>query len=243
MIALVTTPVAPPIPPWTVRSSVEMAFGIGRDNFAAFAVAALVFTTPAFVLQMNGVGGIPKLVADILGHTAAYICILGSAFHALDERMLGIRATLWQIHRPSLVKLLILGVVEAVLIGIGAFLIVPAFYLMTIWAVAMPVLLIEETEVGDAFRRSADLTRGGRWRVFGACAVSVLIAIAVFGFVSLVLRTIPIMTERFELQSILYWLVGAVVATCLYPLSAVLYVLLRQEKEELTINQIVCTFH
>jgi hypothetical protein len=220
-----------------------MAFGIGRDSFTAFTIAALVFTAPAFVLEMNGVGGVPKLVADILGHTAAYICILCGTFYALGEHILGTRATLWQIHRPSLVSLLVLGVVEAVLIGVGIILIVPAFYLMTIWAVAMPALLVEETEIGEAFRRSADLTRGRRWRVFGACMVSVLIAVAVFAFVSLVLRTIPIMTDRFELQSILNWLVGAVVATGLYPLSAVLYVLLRQEKEELTIGRIVSTFH
>src|SRR5271170_1378003 len=112
-----------------------MALGIGRDNFTAFTVVALVFTAPAFVLEMRGIGGIPKLVADILGHTAAYICILGGTFHALDEHLLGTQATLWQIHRPSLPSLFILGVVEAVLIGVGAFLIVPALYLMTIWAV------------------------------------------------------------------------------------------------------------
>lgn len=228
---------------WTVRSSIEAAFGIGRNNFTAFVVAALIFTTPAFVLEMNGVRGIPKLVADLFGHTAAYICILCGTFHALDEHVLGTRATLWQIHRPSLVPLLALGVIEMLLIVVGAFLVVPAFYLMTIWAVAMPVLLVEETEIVDAFRRSAELTSGRRWRVFGACMAGTAVAIAVFGFVSLVLYTIPIMTERFELQSILHWLVGGVVATGVYPLSAVLYVLLRQEKEELTVHQIVSAFH
>jgi hypothetical protein len=244
MISLVTTPPAPSAPPWTVRSSVEAAFRLGLQNFTSFAVVALIFTTPGFVLEMRGVGGIPKFVADILGDVAAYICILCGALQALDEHLLSVQNTLWQIHRPALPKLLVFGAVQSTLIALGTILLVaPGLYLMTIWMVAMPALLVEDGEIVDAFRQSAELTRGRRWRVFGAGTVCVLAAIVAFGFVSLGLRTIPIMSERFELQAWLHWLTGAVVLTFVYPVSAVLYVLLREEKEGLSVSQIVGTLH
>ncbi len=141
-------------------------------------------------------------------------------------------------------KLLALGAVQAILIILGLFILaVPGLYLMTIWAVAMPVLLVEEVGFVDGFRRSAELASGRGWRVFGACIVGALAAATAFALVWLVLSAIPITSERIELQSLLHWLVGSMVLTFVLPLSAVLYVLLRQEKEGLTVSQIVGTLH
>ena len=193
---------------------------------------------------MRGIGGVPKFAADVFGTVAAYICILCGALQSLDEHRLNVQATLWQIHRPGLGNLLALGAVQAILTVVGlCVVVVPGLYLMTIWAVAMPVLLVEETGFVDGFRRSAELASERGWRIFGACIVCALMAAAAFALVSLVLRVIPIMTERVELQSLLHWLVGSMVLTFVLPLSAVLYVLLRQEKEGLTVSQIVGTLH
>lgn len=114
---------------------------------------------------------------------------------------------------------------------------------MAIWIVAMPVMLVEDTGIVKSFQRSALLTSGRRWRVLGASALCVLLAFLVFNAVSLILGIIPIVTERAELLPLLRWVVGAVVAAFIYPLSAVLYVLLRQEKEGLTIAQIAGTLN
>jgi hypothetical protein len=43
---------------------------------------------------------------------------------------------------------------------------VPAIMAMTRWAVAGPALVVEHIGILDAFRRSADLTRDSRWRIF-----------------------------------------------------------------------------
>jgi hypothetical protein len=214
---------------WSVRSSVEASFRIGLDNFPAFFTAALLFAAPGFVLEMRGVGGIPKFAADLAGNVAAYICILCGTLHALDDRVLTLQQTVGQINRPGLRGLLLLGAVQTIaIVAAAAFFIVPALYLLALWAVTMPVML----------ERSAELTRDRRWRVLGASVVCVLIAVAVFGAISAVLNAVPIVSERIELQALLRWLAGAACAAFIHPLSAILYTLLRQEKEGLSTAQI-----
>ncbi len=227
-----------------MRSGIEAGFWLGLENFTAFAVTALLFTAPSFVLEMRGVSGIPKFAADILGNTAALICILCAAFQAMAGHPPGVQTTLWQLQRPALGKVLVLGAVQAILVVLGLVLLVaPGLYLMTIWAVAMPVLLMEEKEIVNSFRQSAALTSGRRWRVFGvivACIVAVFLAVGLF---SLILRIVPITAERGELLTMVLWPVNAIVAAFLCPVPAVLYVLLRQEKEGLTVEEIVEPFY
>jgi hypothetical protein len=236
-----STTAMPTTSAWTVRSSVQASVRIGLDNFTAFFVTALLFAAPAFVLEMRGVGGIPKYMVEIAGNIAAYICILCGTLHALDDRLLGVQQTILQINRPTLRSLLVLGIVQSVAIVVAALLVVPALYLITVWAVTVPAMLVEGTGVRDSFQRSAELTRGRRWRVLGASVVCAVIVVAVFGAISAVLNAVPIVSERTELQSLLRWLAGAACAAFIHPLSAILYTLLRQEKEGLSIAQIVST--
>jgi hypothetical protein len=229
---------------WTVQSTVEAGLRLGLAHFTAFFVAALLFTLPAFGLKMNGIGGLPKAAADIVGSAAAQICILCGAFQALDEHPLDTQATLWQINRPGIAGLLLAGSAQAIIVAVGTFfLVVPGLYLMTLFAFVLPIALIEDLEMIDAFRQSAELTRGRRWRVFGIIAACAGGALILFGIVALLLGTVPVVNERFELLSMAQWLAGAAIQAFFYPVSAVLYVLLRQEKEGLSIHQIAGTLH
>ena len=245
MISVVPKPQAPSIPPWTVRSSVESGLRLGLEYFTAFTIVGLVFTLPAFILEMRGVGGFPKIAAEILGNAAAQICILCSTFQALAGRTPNVAETFWQIQRQNLVKLMMLSIVQGLLVMLGFVLFaVPGLYLMTIWAVAMPALvLIEDMKFLDAFRQSAFLTKGRRWRVFGVVVACILIALIGFGLASLMLRFVPIAIEQMELRTMVLWPVIAIVAAFLHPVSAVLYVSLRQEKEGLTVEEIVEPFY
>ena len=229
---------------WSVRSSVEASFRIGLDNFPAFFTVALLFAAPGFVLEMRGIGGIPKFAADLAGTVAAYICILCGTLHTLEDRVLTLQQTVWQINRPGLRSLLLLGAVQTIAIVAAAVLfVVPALYLLALWSVTMPVMLVEGTDMRESFQRSAELTRDRRWRVLGASVVCVLIVVAVFGTISAVLNAVPIVSERIELQALLRWLAGAACAAFIHPLSAILYTLLRQEKEGVSISRILGTLH
>jgi len=67
-----------------------------------------------------------------------------------------------------LLPLIGLTILFALGIGIGfMLLIIPGFILLLMWAVAVPALVIERDGVASAFRRSAELTKGARWKILG----------------------------------------------------------------------------
>ncbi len=53
----------------------------------------------------------------------------------------------------------------------GMFFLVPGLILMTMWWVAVPAAVVERTGVINSLRRSAELTRGYRWKVFGVIVI------------------------------------------------------------------------
>ncbi|HEX3909074.1 MAG TPA: YciC family protein [Solirubrobacteraceae bacterium] len=73
---------------------------------------------------------------------------------------------------PVLGQLILVGVVAGVGIVIGfVLIIVPGLILITIWAVAAPVVVLERPGVFPALSRSRELVRGNGWQVFGVIFV------------------------------------------------------------------------
>jgi hypothetical protein len=79
---------------------------------------------------------------------------------------------------PVLGTLFLAGFMAAIGIFFGTvLLIVPGLYLLTIWAVISPAIVVERRGVFDAFGRSRQLVRGNGWKVFGTVAAAMLIGI------------------------------------------------------------------
>ena len=73
----------------------------------------------------------------------------------------------------------LLGAAFLTALGIGGglvLLIVPGVYLLTVWAVVAPVIVVERSGVFDGLGRSRQLVRGNGWPVLGAVLVGFLIA-------------------------------------------------------------------
>src|SRR6185295_18864748 len=69
--------------------------------------------------------------------------------------------------RPRLAAATVAGLLAAIGIGIGLiFLIVPGLYLLTIWSMLIPVIVIERRSTGEAFTRSREIVRGNGWSMF-----------------------------------------------------------------------------
>ena len=89
--------------------------------------------------------------------------------------------------RPHLGTLALAGLLAGVAIGIGLLLlIVPGLFLLTIWLVIVPAIMLEGCDVSQSFARSQELVRGYGWSVFGVIILTVLIFIGVaivFGIV------------------------------------------------------------
>jgi uncharacterized membrane protein len=88
---------------------------------------------------------------------------------------------------PALGSVALAALVAGIAIWIGLGLVtVPGLYLLTIWAVVMPVIVIERSGAFTAFERSRRLVRGYGWQVFGTLvllfAILILLGLALGNF-------------------------------------------------------------
>jgi hypothetical protein len=81
---------------------------------------------------------------------------------------------------PYIGTLILNGILAGIGITIGfVLLIVPGLFLLTIWAVVAPSIVVEDRGVTEAFGRSRELVRGNGWSVFGVILLAFLIVFAV----------------------------------------------------------------
>ncbi len=146
--------------------------------FAVFLVVAIIAGLLAFAL-----GGFGKLLAEVVQTFAAFLleaALVKAVQEVRDGRTkLSVGQTIRSVL-PDLWSVAVASILAAIAIWIGLFLlIVPGLYLLTIWAVVMPALVIERRGVFDAFARSRQLVRGNGWQVFGTLVLLFLVLILV----------------------------------------------------------------
>jgi hypothetical protein len=94
--------------------------------------------------------------------------------------------------RPRLPAATIAGVLAAIGIGIGLILlIIPGLYLLTIWSMVIPVVVIEGRSAGEAFTRSREVVRGNGWSVLGLIVVTFLLVAIASLIVRLIFSPLP----------------------------------------------------
>ena len=213
---------------WNLDTALVTTFTLVRDNFAAFFAVALLFNAPSLVIDLIGGGFAVELVVSVVAHVLLTVCLTIGAIRAMAGARPGFTVLVQQINRPDLGKLLALGIVQNVVIMLGliAF-IAPGLYVLSLWMVAMPAIIVERSTVGGALDRSAALTRERRWLVLG---IFVLVAIPAI----LVVEIVGTLTGIFFVT----WLLEAALSTVLVSLTVVFYALLRGEKEGTTPAQI-----
>jgi hypothetical protein len=82
--------------------------------------------------------------------------------------------------RPRLGAVLGVGLLAGLGIAAGfVLLIVPGLYLLTIWSLIIPVLIVERGPAMEAFARSRYLVRGTAWQVFSILVVIYLITFVI----------------------------------------------------------------
>jgi hypothetical protein len=183
--------------------------------FAIVAIARLVFTGGAALLV--------SLVALILGtfYQGMVVELVGDVQDGRRDASVG---RLFRGVAPIVLPLIGLSILLGVGVGIGfILLIVPGLFLMTIWAVAAPSLVIERQGVFTAFGRSRELVRDNGWEVFGVILLVIAIGLAVGIIVAILasgLGTTGI--------AIVQWIAQVIVSPFTALISAVLYFSLRR---------------
>lgn len=221
---------APSPPTWTAVSALKSSYLMARDNFAAFVTVTLIFAAVSVVLDMLSLGLLASII-QLVASAATAICITWGALQAIGGRKPAWEPILRQLQGPLFGRLLLLGVIQYAVIGLSALLVIPPFFLLPLWAVTIPAMMIERIDLGAAFSRSADLTRHRRLPILGTFLLWGLIFMAGAIVIFLLLGHGGI--GRFVLA-----VYAAVAATVVQPLPAIFYALLREEKEGVTIEQI-----
>jgi hypothetical protein len=136
-----------------------------------FLLGLLVVLIAGFVLQATLV----KAVQDVRD---------GRVDLSLGETISAVTPSLWAVIGAS--------ILASIGIWIGFLLIiVPGLYLMTIWAVIVPVIVIERSGALASFTRSRELVRGRGWHVFGTLVLVYIIQIVVDYVLSLIFSALP----------------------------------------------------
>jgi hypothetical protein len=180
------------------------------------AAAATLVSLVALVIATFYQGMVVELVRDIQdGHRDSSV---GQLFGSVA---------------PVVLPLIGLSILLGIGVTIGLILIIlPGLYLMTIWAVAAPSLVVERQGVFAAFRRSHELVRGHGWQVFAVILVVIALSIVISIIVAILasgLGSVGI--------AIAQWILDILLAPFTALIGAVLYFSLRRVHGESTVNQ------
>ena len=205
------------------------AFQIYRDQAATLLGAALIIFAIQFLLALL----LPKLFF-IAGLAAFVVSIFyqGMVVNLVRDVQDGRRdhsmGELFSAVAPVALPLIGLAIVAGIAISIGfVLIIIPGLILLTIWAVAAPVMVIEHPGVFTALGRSRELVRGYGWQVFGTILLVALIEIAVY----LVFVIIGIAFSD-AIRAVLNWIAATLTAPIVALTSSVLYFALLATKEQ-----------
>lgn len=152
-----------------------LADRIAGDSVAAAILISLVAAVVGIVGYFWVQAALVELVRDVRDGTA--------------DR--GVGAT-YRAVQPRLPAVIAAGIIAAIGIGIGLILLIaPGLYLLTIWSMLVPVIVIEGRSAGESFSRSREIVRGHGWSVFGLIIVTFLIVGIASAIIGTLFRPLP----------------------------------------------------
>ena len=159
-----------------VLSSVFSTYG---SQLGVLLPGALIVFLPIAILNglisATGPNFILLILIAIIGFIASYF-FMGMVVQLVRDIQDGRRdSSLGQLFAsvaPVIAPLIGASILAAFGIGIGLILlIVPGLFLLTIWAVIAPSIVVERVGVLEAFGRSRELVRNSGWQVFGVVVI------------------------------------------------------------------------
>jgi uncharacterized membrane protein len=161
--------------------SLALVIGALPGLIFTYAFFRLGLTSPAAIQKgvMPGRGLLGAMFISWLLMMVLSALVQGALTRATVSANEGQRATFAQSLSAGLrvaLPLIGLSILWSLGVGIGfVLLIVPGIILLMMWSVAVPALVVEREGVFAAFSRSAQLTKGARWKIFGLSLVLLVI--------------------------------------------------------------------
>ncbi len=188
------------------QEKVQIARVLGRTfktpqgSLAPLALAALVLVAaPQFASQHYLGGAGSTLVGDyrwplhgglMLLSTATAALLHGLVIRVCLDRLLERDVSVGEAIAtvlPRTVSLIAVGILTAILVALGAFLLlIPGIILYIGWSVASAAVVQDGLSTVPAMKRSWHLTRGNRWRIFGLFVLVGILYLLALGGATLV---------------------------------------------------------
>lgn len=244
---------------------VGLTMGLIGRNFVMFSVLALIFVgAPQFgilYLQSTAIGagdvgllGLITIGALIINVVMTYV-LQGALTRASVDDLSGAGVKFGAALGDGLrffFPLFILGILVSLGVFVGLLiLIVPGIILAVRWCIAAPVTVIERDGPTHAMGRSAELTEGCRWAIFGLLVLYLVFAYAVQIVLGLALEATRAGASEAPLlvmdaTGYIYGIVTAAVAALVTLVSTVgtaaLYFELRRVKEGVGVADLAAVF-
>jgi hypothetical protein len=184
--------------------------GVLNEAWTMYRAHARHLLTIAFVIYLAAaiVAGLLGLIGGIFGYFLGSIVEFVAAFllqAALVKAVQDVRDGRADLSfgetvsaaTPYIGPVAIASILAGIAITIGLILIiVPGLFLITIWAVIVPVIVIERSGALASFGRSQQLVRGNGWHVFGTLVLVFVILIVVDFVLGLIFLALPLLLRN-----------------------------------------------
>jgi hypothetical protein len=160
------------------------------------AIAFIIYVAAAIIAAILSLAGtIGALLGSLVSIVAAFLlqaALVKAVQDVRDGRVdMSIGETVSAVA-PYLWTVIVASVLAGVAIVIGlALIIAPGLYLITIWAVIVPVIIIEGVGATASFGRSRALVRGHGWHVFGTLVMVYVILLIADLLLGLIFSALP----------------------------------------------------
>ena len=214
-------------------SVIGRAWAIYKTQFGTLIVAAAIVGLINLVatLLLGPFAGIISLIVSLFFVGAVVNLVRDLEDGRRDEEL----SSLFSGVGPVFWQLLAVAILAGIGIAIGlVLLIIPGLILITIWAVVVPVVVLEKPGVFAAFGRSRELVRGHGWPVFGTLVVTWLITIGVAIVGGIIVAALG---GADVIQAIVNWLLSAALLPITALVISVLYFRLKAAKSEATATE------
>jgi hypothetical protein len=174
----------------TIGKVLDEAWTLYTRFFARFFALGLVvfaIVNLAYALLVEAIANDSQGAAVTLGILGVAAAVIGTTWlqgafvyavqDARDGTFDSSLADVFARVSPAVFPLLVAGLLAGLGIALGfLLLVVPGLFLLTIWAVIGPAIVVERTSALQSFGRSRELVRGHGWTVFAIVLVTGLLS-------------------------------------------------------------------
>lgn len=232
-------------------SVLGQSFRVLGGNLPAFLTIALLLVAPVYLFLAWGAWeesfflSLPDavfqygiLIAETLLGFVAHAAVVYGTFRQLQGRQVSFVDNIAG-GFGKVLPVVFVVIASGLLVTLGfMLLIIPGLIVLTMYWVAVPAAVVEGTGVGVSLNRSAKLTDGCRWKVFGV----IFVVIAIQTAANRVVENVLDFDSYYYLSLGVAWLISGATIALEAVLSTVTYRELRRIKEGTGIDEIAAVF-